>query len=203
MGFYDDQVVPRVVDRLLGGRAVDEVRARVCRNLSGEVLEIGFGSGRNLPLMPSSVTTVFAVDPSQTGRRLAADRIAASPIEVVWVGEGGEDLPLDDHSVDHALSTWTLCTIPDVDAALSEVRRVLRPDGRFHFVEHGLSPDARTARRQRRLTPLQRRIAGGCHLDRSIDELVEAAGFRIERLDTYLGAWPPSFGWFYEGRAAA
>ena len=109
-------------------------------------------------------------------------------IRTLFLELDGEHLPLPDASVDSALSTWTLCTIPDAGAALREMHRVLRPGGRLHFVEHGRAPDRRTARRQARLTPLQRRIAGGCHLDRPIDELIEAAGFRIERLDTYVGA---------------
>lgn len=201
MGFYNDRIVPRLVELALGGRSTDRVRARVCEGLSGEVLEVGFGSGHNLAHMPSAVTEVLAVDPSETARHLGAGRIAASPVPVELVGLDGEHLPLPDASVDSALSTWTLCTIPDAGAALREMHRVLRPGGTLHFVEHGRAPDRRTARRQARLTPLQRRIAGGCHLDRPIDELIEAAGFRIERLDTYVGAWPRSFGWFYEGVA--
>ncbi|QGG96714.1 class I SAM-dependent methyltransferase [Actinomarinicola tropica] len=201
MGLYAEHVVPRIVDLTLRGPDVERIRERVCFGLSGEVLEVGFGSGRNLPHMPVAVTKVLAVDPSSVGRDMAAERVDASPVAVEWVGLDGEHLPLPDGSADHALSTWTLCTIPDVDLALREVRRVLRPGGTLHFVEHGLAPDPRTARRQHRFTPVQRRIAGGCHLDRPIDELIGAAGFRIDRLDTYLGARPAAFGWFYEGVA--
>lgn len=165
------------------------------------MLEVGFGSGRNVPHCPATVTRVRAVDPAIAGRALAANRVAASPVPVEYVGLDGEQLPIDDESVDHVLTTWTLCTIPDADRALAEMRRVLRPGGSLQFVEHGRAPQPRVARWQDRLTPIQRRVFGGCHLNRRIDELIERAGFATSRLDTYFASGPKIFGYFFEGAA--
>src|SRR4051812_1730011 len=141
MGFYEDQVLPRLIDKALGGKGFGRLRARAMKGLEGEVLEVGFGSGTNLPHYPAGVTKVLAIDPATVGRKLAAGRVAASPMPVEFIGLDGEHLPLDDASVDHALSTWTLCTIPDAGQALAELQRVLRPGGTLHFLEHGRSPD--------------------------------------------------------------
>jgi ubiquinone/menaquinone biosynthesis C-methylase UbiE len=165
------------------------------------VLEVGFGSGRNVPHYPSSVARVRAVDPATAGRRLAAKRLAASAVPVEFVGLDGADLPVDDASVDHVLTTWTLCTIPDVDRALAEMRRVLRPGGAVHFIVHGRSPDAGVARWQDRLNPIQRRAFGGCHLNRPIDALLERAGLVVSPLKTFYGKGPKAFGYLYEGVA--
>jgi ubiquinone/menaquinone biosynthesis C-methylase UbiE len=202
VGFYEDQVLPRVIDVALGNRESQKLRARAVAGLEGEVLEVGFGSGRNVPLYPEAVTRVLAVDPATVGRKLAADRVAASPIEVEYVGLDGQSLPLANESVDHALSTWTLCTIPDVHRALTEIRRVLRPGGTLHFLEHGLSPDPKVAKWQDRLTPLERRIAGGCHFNRPIDDLLAAADFTITREDHFYMRGPKTVGYMYEGVAA-
>src|ERR1700730_4021344 len=169
MGFYRDQILPRVVDLTLRGSEVARLRARVLAGLDGEVLERGFGAGLNIPYYPPGMKRVRAVDPAITGRKLAAKRAAASTVRIEVTGDGGPAPPVQDASGANVLSTWTLCTIPDVSRALAEVRRVLRPGGALHFIEHGLSPDAKVARLQRRLTPLQRRVAGGWHLDRPID----------------------------------
>lgn len=203
MGVYTDQVVPRFNNVLLGGRGFAPLRARVAAGLDGEVLEVGFGSGLNVPHYPRAVTRVLAVDPSSVGRKLASKRLAASPVPIEFVGLDGESLPLDNHSIDHVLSTWTLCTIPDVDRALAEIGRVLRPGGVFHFVEHGRSPDPEVARWQDRLTPLQRRVAGGCHLNRPIDQLVARSGLEIGpgQIDNFYMTRPKSFGYMFEGRA--
>jgi ubiquinone/menaquinone biosynthesis C-methylase UbiE len=201
VGFYEREFLPRFVDVALRGRPFTELRARVAANLEGEVLEVGFGSGRNVPHYPDTVRRVLAVDPAVTGRKLAAGRVAASPVPVEYVGLDGEQLPLDDGSVDHVLSTWTLCTIPDVEQALSEALRVLRPGGELHFLEHGRAPDPKVARWQDRLTPIQRRVAGGCHLNRRIDELVAGAGFEVTRIDTFFMAGPRVFGHMFEGVA--
>ncbi len=202
MGWYEERVLPRVVDVALRGKQFDRVRARVAGALDGEVLEIGFGSGRNVPHYPASVRRVRAVDPATLGRDLAAERVAASAVPVEYVGLDGEVLPLDDSSVDHVLTTWTLCTIPAVDRALEEVRRVLRPGGTLRFVEHGRSPDTGIARWQDRLTPIQRRVFGGCHLNRPIDRMLTDAGLTITQLDTYYLPGPKPFGYLYEGAAA-
>ncbi|MBN2622208.1 MAG: class I SAM-dependent methyltransferase [Acidimicrobiales bacterium] len=200
--FYEHQVLPRVIDRVCGVGEIGDLRARVAEGLHGDVLEIGFGSGLNQPHLPATVRRVLAVDPAVTGRRLGARRLAASDIPVEFIGLDGEDIPLPDESVDSALSTFTLCTIPDVAVALREVHRVLRPGGQLHFLEHGLSPDVRVAKWQHRLTPLQRRIAGGCHFDRRIDEIVADAGFEVVSLDNhYLKGSPRTPGYLYEGVA--
>jgi len=202
MGFYEDQVLPRVIDVLLGTKRLGRLRERVAAQLDGEVLEIGFGSGRNVPYYPPAVIRVRAVDPATVGRKLAEKRVAASAVPVEYVGLDGEDLPLDDDSVDHVLTTWTLCTIPDVARALDEVARVLRPGGSLHFLEHGRSPDAKVVKWQDRMTPLQRRIGGGCHLNRPIDRLLDASPLEVGRLEHYYLAGPKSFGYMYEGVAS-
>lgn len=184
------------------GSPYARLRARVTAGLAGEVLEIGSGSGLNLPYYPPSVRRVRTVEPSAVGRKLAARRVAASSPAVEYLGADAQALPLDDASVDHVVSTWTMCTIPDVGRALAEIRRVLRPGGGLHFVEHGLSPDAKVARRQDRLTPLQCRVAGGCHLNRPIDRLVLSAGLDLTRLDTYYLSGPRAWGYTFEGVAA-
>jgi ubiquinone/menaquinone biosynthesis C-methylase UbiE len=202
--FYTDQVVPRLTDKMLGTRAVTKLRRRAVDGLHGEVVEIGFGSGLNVPLYPPDVTTVYAVDPSAVARELSAGRVAASPVKVEFVGLDGASLPLEDASVDAALSTFTLCTIPDVAGALNEVRRVLRPGGTFHFLEHGLCPEPEVARKQRRFNGIQQRLAGGCHLDRPIDALIGEAGFELAELDNDQMPGPKfmlPWGYLYEGVA--
>ena len=144
---------------------------------------------------------VQAVDPAAAGRKLAAGRAAGCAVPIEYVGSDAEALPVADASVDHVLSTWTLCTIPDAMRALAEVRRVLRPGGAFRFVEHGLAPDPGVARLQQLLTPLQRRAFGGCHLDRRIDQLVAEAGLELTRLDTYYMKGPRPLGYTFEGVA--
>lgn len=203
MGFYRDTVVPRIVDRVMGDRRLLEIRRRVCAGLTGEVLEIGFGSGLNVGCYPPAVTAVTAVEPSDVGWRLAGPRVERSPVPVRRSGLDGQSLPFPDDSFDSALSTWTLCTIPDASAALREIRRVLRPGAVLHFVEHGRAPDAGVERWQHRLEPLNRRVAGGCHLSRPIDELVSGSGLRLEELQRYYHSGEPKpFGAMYEGRAA-
>jgi SAM-dependent methyltransferase len=201
VGFYVDRVLPRVVDLALSGREFGAIRARVAAGLEGEVVEVGFGSGRNVPHYPPAVTRVRAVDPATAGRALAAERVAASPVPVEYVGLDGESLPMEDASVDHVLTTWTLCTIPDVERALAEIRRVLRSGGALHFVEHGLAPQPRIARWQYRLTPIQRRVFGGCHLNRPVDRLVAGAGLDLARLENYFASGPKVFGYMFEGVA--
>jgi ubiquinone/menaquinone biosynthesis C-methylase UbiE len=201
MSWYGDQVLPRLIDVVLSTREITEIRARVAGGLEGEVLEVGFGSGRNVPHYPAAVTRVRAVDPATVGRRLAAARVERSPVPVEYVGLDGQDLPLASGSVDHVLTTWTLCTIPDVGRALREMVRVLRPGGQLHFVEHGRSPDPRVARWQDRLTPVQRRIAGGCHLNRPIDELVAGSGLTLSSMTTYHIRGPRALGYTFEGVA--
>jgi SAM-dependent methyltransferase len=202
--FWTDEVVPRMTDKMLGSRDVAEHRKRIIAGLRGEVVEIGFGSGLNVPHYPVDVTTVFAVDPSLVGRKLSAARVAESSVPIRFVGLDGESLPLGDASVDTALSTFTLCTIPDAARAVREVHRVLRPGGQFHFLEHGLCPEAGVARWQHRLNPIQRRVAGGCTLDRPIEGLIRDAGFDITELHHDQLAGPDflrPWAYLYEGIA--
>jgi SAM-dependent methyltransferase len=185
MGVYGDRVLPRIMNAVCGASSLAPLRRRVCEGLAGEVVEIGFGSGHNVPFYPAAVTRVAAIEPADTSWRLAGKRLRASNVPVQRSGVDGQSLPFEDDSFDAALSTWTLCTIPDVAAALGEVLRVLRPGGTLHFLEHGLAPDERVRRWQRRLDPVQTRIAGGCHLTRPIVELLTAGGFTIRELDVF------------------
>jgi ubiquinone/menaquinone biosynthesis C-methylase UbiE len=179
MGIYRDHILPRGVNWVLSRPEFLELRRTVTAGLRGKVLEIGFGSGLNLPYYPPEVDRIYAVDPAKLGQKLAARRIEACPIPVEFSDLNAEVLPLETDSMDAVLSTWTLCTIPEVTNALRELRRVLRPGGRFHFLEHGLSPEANVVKWQRRLNPLQRRLAGGCQLDLKIDHLILSVGFEI------------------------
>ncbi|MGH9029197.1 MAG: class I SAM-dependent methyltransferase, partial [Acidimicrobiales bacterium] len=201
VSFYGDQVVPRFIDVVLRGEEFSSVRERATSGLAGEVLEVGFGSGLNVPHYPREVRRVWAVDPAKVGRRLAAKRVAESQVPVEYVGLAGESLPLDSESVDNVLITWTMCTIPDVESALREMRRVLRPAGRLHFAEHGLSPEPQVAKWQHRITPFQRRVAGGCHVDRPIDRLITEAGFSFENLDNFYMKGPKAIGYMFVGVA--
>ena len=201
MGLWEGQVLPRVIDKMLGNAEMAKVRSRSLGDLHGTVVEIGFGSGPNVPLYPEGVTKVYAVDPSAVGRKLAAGRVAASPIPIEFIGLDGEHLPLADDAVDAALSTWTLCTIPDVDAALGELRRVIRPGGEFFFLEHGHSPVEKVARRQQRFEPVQKRLAGGCHLTRDIPALIAGAGFEVERVAEFDIAGPKIMSHMFSGVA--
>jgi ubiquinone/menaquinone biosynthesis C-methylase UbiE len=191
MGFYADQVVPRLVDIACGSSLTESSRERACAGLHGRVVEIGFGSGLNVPFYPAAVDSVSAVEPADLGWRLAGKRLAASRVPVERSGLDGQSLPFPDNTFDSALSTWTMCTIPDVDAALHEVRRVLKPGGTLHFVEHGLAPHEKVRRWQHRFEPIQKTVAGGCHLTREIPALVRAAGFEIRDLDTFYEKGTP------------
>ena len=201
MGVWSDQVLPRLTDRVLDVEAVRRARAEVCAGLSGDVLELVFGSGLNVAHYPQDVTGVWAIDPSDVGWRLAAPRVAESPVRVGHAGFTAEVLPFPDRRFGAALSTFTLCTVPDVAAALCELVRVLVPGGRFHFLEHGRAPDPGVARWQDRLAPLNRAVAGGCHLTRDVAALVRAAGLEIVELSTYYGEGPRPFAYRYQGVA--
>jgi ubiquinone/menaquinone biosynthesis C-methylase UbiE len=201
VGFYDDQIVPRVTNLVLGTRQIGKLRARALAEVTGTVVELGFGSGTNLPYYPPAVERVLAVEPSEVGRKLARGRLAASRIPVEFVGLDGARIPLEDRSVDSAVSTWTLCTIPDVDRALAEVHRVLKPGGRFFFLEHGLSDDPAVARRQHRWDRVEQAIAGGCHLDRDIAAIVRASPLELEQVDTFTIRGPKVLSFMYTGRA--
>ena len=191
MGLYGEQVLPRIINVACGLKGVEPLRRRVCDGLEGDVVEIGFGSGLNVPFYPAAVTRVAAVEPADLGWKLAEKRLRATSVPVERSGLDGQSLPFADNSYDAALSTWTLCTIPDVATALSEVRRVLKPGGTLRFVEHGLAPDERVRRWQHRLEPVQKRLFGGCHLTRPVVDLLTAAGFTITDLDVFYEKGAP------------
>ncbi|MHC3004984.1 class I SAM-dependent methyltransferase [Gordonia sp. GN26] len=185
MGFYGDRIVPHLVEMTCGMSALTPLRQRACAPLSGRVLEVGFGSGLNVGVYPGTITEVAAVEPSDVGWSMAADRVAGSTVPIERSGLDGQRLPFDDESFDAALSTFTLCTIPDLGAALAEIRRVLRPGGTLAFLEHGLAPDEKTRTWQRRLEPIQKRVAGGCHLTRDVRAELTAAGFALGTVDSF------------------
>lgn len=201
MGVYREQVVPRLVDRMCGAAGFDRWREHAVDGLSGRVVEVGFGSGLNVPHYPPEVDVVLAVEPALLARRLADRRVRVAPVRVEHVGLDGQDIPLDDASCDAALFTFTLCTVPDPTRALSEVRRVLRPGGAVHFLEHGLSPDPGVAKWQRRLEPVQRRVAVGCHLTRDTSALVQEAGFVMQRNEQSYVRGPKPWCWLTVGVA--
>lgn len=199
MGLWSDRLLPRLIDLGMGSKVLRAERPLCAGEARGRVLELGFGSGHNLPFYGEGVQEIVAVEPSALARRLSEGRRAASAIPVRFAELEGERLALPDASFDEAVCTWTLCTVPDPLAALHEVRRVLRPGGALRFIEHGLSSDPGVARWQRRLTPLQRRWAGNCHLDRPIDRLVRTAGFELSELATYYAEGPRPMTYFYRG----
>jgi ubiquinone/menaquinone biosynthesis C-methylase UbiE len=201
VGVYRDQVLPRLTDRLLGTKEFGKLRREACDGLHGDVVEVGFGSGLNVAYLPDAVTGVWAVEPSGTATKLAAKRIVASPTPVHVVGLDGERLDFPDQRFDGALSTMTLCTIPDVGAALQELRRVLKPGAHFHFAEHGRAPVSKVARAQDRFNAMQMRLAGGCHLNRDIVALITEAGFDVEQLRTFFLKGPKAWGYMSIGWA--
>lgn len=202
MSFYGERVLPRVINVVMNTKQTRLIRQRVCADLTGDVVEIGFGTGHNLPYLPATVRSLRAVEPAGLGVELAKERIAAAGVPVQVVGLDGQDLPLEDESADSVLCTWSLCTIPDPEAAVREMRRVLRPGGRLHFVEHGRSPDDGVRRWQDRLNGIQQRMAGGCNLNRDIPAILQAGGMQVTDLETYYGKGEPKpYGYLYEGRA--
>jgi SAM-dependent methyltransferase len=204
MGWWENHVVPRMVDISLSQRPVMELRREVCAGLAGRLIEVGFGSGLNLAALPPTVESVDAVEPSDVAWGRSAGRRSTSPVPVRRTGLVGEDLDAEDASYDAALVTFSLCTIPDPARALAELHRVLVPGGALHFLEHGLAPDEGVRRWQRRLEPVQRRVSGGCHLTRDPEALVRDAGFTpTEVRHTYLAPGPGKpFGYLSWGRAA-
>lgn len=203
--FYDERVLPRIIEMTCSERMTGRWRAQVCADVHGEVLEVGFGSGANLAHYPAAVERIAAVEPSDLAWQRAQPSVREFGRPVRRVGLDGADLVLDDASVDAVVSSYTMCTIAELDAALAEFQRVLRPGGALHFVEHSLSPDAAVAARQRRIQPMWGRLAGGCHLIRDIPELVVGSGFEMETLETFYTPGPGftrPFGWMTVGRAS-
>lgn len=203
MGLYDRYVLPHVIDLACGAGPIEKQRAKVVPLAEGRVLEIGMGSGLNLTHYdPSKVEFVWGLEPSTGMRRKAERRLAAAPFEVKWLDLEAEQIPLEDHSADTVVLTYTLCTIPDFRAALAGMRRVLRPGGRLLFSEHGVSPDASVRRWQDRINPIWRKIAGGCNINRDVPHCLREAGFEIEKLETmYLPQTPKIAAFQYWGQA--
>jgi ubiquinone/menaquinone biosynthesis C-methylase UbiE len=201
MGFYRRQVVPRLIELAMRQRELCPLRKRVISAAEGRVLEIGAGSGLNLPLYPASIRSVIGLEPASPLLHLAWRRSRMSSAPVALVQGSAEALPLDDRSVDTVVTTWTLCTIPDVARSLAEIRRVLCPGGVLLFVEHGLAPEPNVRRWQARLDPLWSRLAGGCHLNRPIDKLIRDAGFQLDALRTFRLPGPRTHTFMYEGSA--
>lgn len=203
MGFYETSILPLMIDLSCGTREVQKQRQRVVPLAEGRVLEVGMGSGLNIPFYdPSRIEFVWGLEPSEGMRRKAAPRLAKSPFEIKWLDLPGEQIPLDDHSADTVLLTYTLCTIPDFRKALAQMRRVLKPDGKLLFSEHGASPDMGVRRWQDRVNPVWKRIAGGCNINREIPRALEEAGFKIQQLDSmYLPKTPRIMGFQYWGVA--
>ncbi len=202
MGFYDTKILPFLIDKACGIGPIQAQRQKVVPQAKGEVLEIGIGSGLNLPFYDGAkVNKVWGLEPSAEMRAKAAKVAARAAVPVSFLDLPGEEIPLDDGVVDTVLVTYTLCTIPEVAAALGQMRRVLKPDGKLIFCEHGQAPDPSVRRWQDRLDPLWGRFSGGCHLNRPIDALVKQAGFQIEALDTGYIASPKFAGFNYWGTA--
>lgn len=199
MGFYDRHVLPRLITLAMDQRQLDPYRRRLCQGARGRVLEIGAGAGANLPFYGGGVDELIGVEPS--GPLITTARRRAGGMNARFLQASAEDLPIDNHSIDTAVMSFTLCSVPQAAGALAEVRRVLKPGGELLFVEHGRGPETGVARLQDRLTPLWRRIAGGCKLNLPIDQAITAAGFHLDRLSTgYLAGRSP-FTFIYEGRA--
>jgi ubiquinone/menaquinone biosynthesis C-methylase UbiE len=201
MGFYERWIVPRLLELAMQNRLLDHYRHQTVASARGLVLEVGVGSGLNLPLYGPTVTRVVAIDPSPELLRLASRRTADVVIPVSLLRASAEHLPLAHAVFDTIVMTWTLCSIPNPMAALTEMRRVLRQGGRLIFVEHGLSPEIRTARWQHRLTPYWKQISGGCHLDRKTDDLIRATGFQVDAVETGYMKGPKPWTFMYQGSA--
>ncbi len=203
MGFYENRILPFFLDLGCSAEPIGKQRQKVVPLAEGRILEIGMGSGLNIPFYdPSRVEKVWGLEPSAGMRRRAAPRVAQAPFEIEWLDLPGEEIPLDDDSVDTVLLTYTLCTIPDFRAALAQMRRVLRPSGRLLFSEHGAAPDADVRKWQDRVNPIWKKLAGGCNLNRDIPGALTEAGFEIVQVDTmYLPKTPRIAAFQYWGHA--
>ena len=201
MGFYSDIILPRLCDLAMRNKQLVPFRERVIGAADGRVLEIGVGSGMNLPFYRPPVREVLALEPAPRLVSMARSASHATSVPVSFLGASAEAIPLDKHSVDTVVTIWTLCSIPQAATALAEMRRVLRPGGKLLFVEHGLAPDESVRWWQDRLTPAWKRLGGGCHLNRAIGALIEDAGFRFDRLETGYMRGPKPMTFMYEGSA--
>lgn len=202
MGIYKTAVLPGLTHWVCRQKDVAKQRSKVVPRAAGRVLEVGIGSGLNLPFYdPAKVTRVWGVDPSCELRSIAREKAVDLPFDVDFIGLSGEDIPLDNHSADTVVVTYTLCSIPDVQKALTEMNRVLKPGGELIFCEHGSAPDATVRKWQKRLTPLWTTLSGGCHLNRPIADLIREGGFRIRHLDTAYISSLKIISFIYRGMA--
>ena len=201
MGFYSNLIIPYCIDLAMSGSNLEQYRQQLLANVSGDILEIGFGTGLNLPHYPEEVREITTIDPNPGMQKLARSRIAKSRITVDYKVLNGESLPMENASFDSVVCTWTLCSIPLVEQAIAEVHRLLKPGGKFFFIEHGLSQDSSIQVWQNRLTPVQKVIADGCHLNRKIDELVKQQFSNVTIEQFYAPKLPKVIGYMYQGIA--
>jgi len=203
LGFYDNHILPHVINAACGGKPVAKQRQKIVPQAEGRVLEIGMGSGLNIPFYDvNKVEMVWGLEPSEGMRKKARPRVEAAPFDLQWLGLPGEQIPLDENSADTIVLTYTLCTIPDWKAALLQMRRVLKPGGKLLFSEHGKAPDEAVRQWQDRINPYWNKIAGGCHLNRDIPALLTEGGFEIKELESlYMPSTPKFAGFTYWGYA--
>ena len=201
MGFYSNSVIPYCIDLAMSGETLQQYRQQLLEDVSGEILEIGFGTGLNLPHYPAEIARITTIDPNPGMQKLARSRIAASNITVDYQVLNGESLPMEDASFDSVVCTWTLCSIPQADKAIAEVYRLLKPGGKFFFIEHGLSGDRQIKFWQNSLTPLQKIIADGCHLNRNIKDIIEHKFDNVIVEQFYAPKLPKVIGYMYQGIA--
>lgn len=203
MSFYEDRILPHIIDRACSLGQVMKLRSQVVPRARGRVLEVGMGSAINLAFYDAGqVDLVYGLEPSEGMRRKASANLAKSPVAVEWLDLPGEKIPLPDESLDTVLLTFTLCTIPDWQAALQQMKRVLKPGGDLLFLEHGEAPEQGICKWQHRITPGWKKLAGGCHLNRNIADLIRHAGFEIQELENlYVPKAPRIAGYIYKGRA--
>ncbi len=201
MSFYSENILPYGVEWCMRGKPFQEIRGKYLKDVQGVVLEVGFGSGLNLPHLKNEIKEFFALDPSLIGRRLAKKRISKFPSKIKFVNWIQDSIDMPDNSIDSLVTTWTLCTIPYPIQALKEFKRVLKPDGVYYFIEHGQSPDKSVARLQNLWNPIQKKFAGGCHVNRNMESLILDSGFHLEQLDKFYMEGPKIFTYLYCGRA--
>jgi ubiquinone/menaquinone biosynthesis C-methylase UbiE len=201
MGIYNRYILPRLINLAMQSRVVSAERAKLVPLASGKVLEVGIGSGLNLPFYPRNVEKLYGLDPSRELWRMARKRVARALFPIEFFALSGESIPLESTMFDTVVTTCTLCSIPDPARALMEMKRVLKPEGQLIFIEHGLSPEARVMAWQNRLTPIWQRIAGGCHLNRKMDDLIRNAGYHFIQIEKGYIEGPKILTYLYKGIA--
>jgi ubiquinone/menaquinone biosynthesis C-methylase UbiE len=201
MSFYEERILPWLIDLAMRRRDLAPYRVRTISAANGRILEVGIGSGLNLPLYGKSAGEIIGLDPSAKLLAMASEAGIRSAIPLKLIEGSAESIPLDDRSIDTVVTTWTMCSVPGIDQALAEIRRVLKPGGRLLFVEHGRAPEARVRWWQDHLNPVWKRVSGGCHLNRAIATLVADAGFDVERLENSYMPGPKPMTYMYEGSA--